>query len=725
VFTRISWHRFFGFCLFLAFWLAVLTGATTRSAAAQDSAGRIFLPFVAANGQNPQEPPPGGPNSETLIEEARQAGEIDDETALLYRVYAAFADSRLPAPYRGDDRNAPTSLALRQAQAKMGELSLATQTVLAPFLRPPLAADSWLELQAPGAVSQSSATNRITWHTTCQTDPNIKVWYQQRHPEDAAAARRICEEVSGAIWPRLVNLFGRPLPNDGGQSNNGGDEQLDLYLVNANTGAVGYIGCDNTPSYILVNRARWSPSTLAEAVMSAFVNGYDSADCMEYMWLYAASRTWAMDYVYPTENEEHSVADDFLNHTDLSLNTYPIMPLEADNNIGDGAYLWLWYATNFVRAAKEIMPAIWQNATDPDSLAVMNGALGASGFEHHWKDFSRLNWNNVPVETYFMTDNLLYSTRTKLDTAVTLGSAADHSYELDGNVRYLAAHTYHFTFDDPGARSVLFINPFHGGEWPTARVQAIYRMAEGPWIVEEWTDKYSKEFCRDLKIERIAELTLVISNHEWKDRTHQLKPAYPPRLNVTNVGCRGWKFEGEATLTSTGAEVHVNEKTTVNATYMREKIGDDSDSHPFIVLRVTEGSGSWTHSGVSYDCTANGSGSFDLTGGVYTVLFLWNHATDHETGTQYTPGIRRYSGFGSEGPEVFSRLMVQYICPAGGSHDTLVYSAHRWFMTETVPTQQANDAGDVIEGAFTTSDDSDGVVTTFAYTWKMTALPPE
>ena len=104
----------------------------------------------------------------------------------------------------------------------------------------------------------------------------------------------------------------------------------------------------------------------------------------------------------------------------------------------------------------------------------------------------------------------------------------DRSFELNGNVDYLAAHTYHFTFKDEEVRSVLFINPFHDNSWPTAHVDAIYKLADGTWKTEDWTGAYSRAFCRDLTAERIVDLTVVISNHEFKDRKHELKPAYPP-----------------------------------------------------------------------------------------------------------------------------------------------------------------------------------------------------
>ena len=575
------------------------------------------------------------------------------------------------------------------------------------------------------SAPQAGNANKIVWLTTCQTDPNIKVWYQQRYPEDADDARALCELVRGTIWPRLTSLFGRTPPSDSGQNNNGGDGQLDLYLVNAKTVTHGYVGCFDTPSYILVNNQKWTEADIVEAVMSAYLNGYKAADCVEYMWLYAASRTWAIDYVLPSDNWEQTYADDFLNHTALSLNTYPVVPLDPENQIGDGAYLWLWYATSYAGDAKTIMPAIWENATNPDSLAVVNNAI-PGGFAKHWAKFSELNWNNEPVDNYMETDQLLHSTKPELDVEVKLDGKPDVSYELDGKVNYLAAHTYHFTLNDPTVSSLLFINPFHDGASPTARIDAIYKMADGSWVLEEWTKKYSKTFCLDVAAERVVELTLVISNHEYTDRTHALKPAYPPRLNATNVACRGWEFESKATLRTVGPETNVTEVTTVKTVYERELMGDDGDSHPMNLYRVIKGTGSWTHNGVSYKCTANGSGTYDLSGSFQTLLFVYNNATDHETGTLYVPGDRRYVGFGTEGYPNLNTLKVTYVCPDGTSGESMVISAERWFFSETAATQQVSPDGKKIEGTYTEVLNGDTpIVTTTVYEWTMTALPRE
>ncbi len=193
--------------------------------AADNAPQAIYLPVVSSPNKGNNGPISDQP-SERLINLARQAGKLDAETALLYRVYASFEDPRLPAEYRGDDSTAPASMALQEAQARYSTLSAATQAALAPFWLPPTAENSWHEQREPGGQVSLRATGdapdaghaKVKWLTTCNSDPNIKVWYQERYPEDAATARIICEEVAGVIWPRLTSLMGRKPMDDGAYS---------------------------------------------------------------------------------------------------------------------------------------------------------------------------------------------------------------------------------------------------------------------------------------------------------------------------------------------------------------------------------------------------------------------------------------------------------------------------------------------------------------------------
>src|SRR5262245_56651160 len=61
----------------------------------------VYLPLIAQPGTAS-----GGSSSVELIHAALNRGELDAETALIYHVFVAFVDPRLPAKYHGDDSKA-------------------------------------------------------------------------------------------------------------------------------------------------------------------------------------------------------------------------------------------------------------------------------------------------------------------------------------------------------------------------------------------------------------------------------------------------------------------------------------------------------------------------------------------------------------------------------------------------------------------------------------------
>jgi len=200
------------------------------------------------------------PSSKGLVERAQAEGRLDAETALVYQVYAAYGDGRLPAEYRGDDQLAEDSHFQLRLAGQYDRLSPQAQAALAPFLLPPSAPGSWVELQGetagrlPGLAAATRAA--VQWGTLPAAGGRIKVWYQKRYAGDDAKAAGVAKAIDARIWPSLTAFMPTPLA-DGGQKNNGGDASLDIYLVHiANRGeACAYQGLPS-PAYILVDSRR-------------------------------------------------------------------------------------------------------------------------------------------------------------------------------------------------------------------------------------------------------------------------------------------------------------------------------------------------------------------------------------------------------------------------------------------------------------------------------------
>jgi hypothetical protein len=96
------------------------------------------LACAAPNGGAPtaaQSPRPDL-DSLQLIAEAARRGEVDADTAVLYRVYAALDVEKLPPEYRGGRPLKDGTPILRDARARYDSLRPEIQAALRPYLFP-------------------------------------------------------------------------------------------------------------------------------------------------------------------------------------------------------------------------------------------------------------------------------------------------------------------------------------------------------------------------------------------------------------------------------------------------------------------------------------------------------------------------------------------------------------------------------------------------------------
>ena len=282
--------------------------------------------------------------SEALIAQALGAGSIDTEQALIYRVYAQFGDTRLPAAYAGAPGAAPDHMLLREVAAKLPTLSQGAQDVLRPFFLPPIYAQSWYAQQL-GTLAPQAAPSRSTAQSArvrpadiiancdfaahplfigrVSTD-HFNVFYIgppffDKNKELADLVAAVAEEV----YTAETGLLGREPQPDTGVACNGGDAKVDIYLTlgkdpHTLAQTVPYKAtCDNTPSFILLNEfssiffaAYLSPNGQARDAVKSVV-GHEflhvlqfamsrDASCDDRRWFDEATAEWAMDYVVPT-----------------------------------------------------------------------------------------------------------------------------------------------------------------------------------------------------------------------------------------------------------------------------------------------------------------------------------------------------------------------------------------------------------------------------------------
>lgn len=678
--------------------------------------------------------------SDELIEEALAAGKISDEEATIYRVFAAFGDGRLPDEYRGAPSDLPDSDAAMIAAVKFGALSQEGQEILRPFLTPPYAEGSWLELPTAGGAAVAAAADAPTptinpadWTTFEAADGKVKVWGRSAWPTEVLKAEAIADAVTDTIWPSLIALMGEehaPL-SDLGYPNNGGDAALDVYVVDIdgalgltipyidipedpNTG--GPIGpCEMSPAYILIEPdepigSATEPgivSTVAHEVFHAFQMSFDLyTNCWfpEYKWFMEASATWAEDHVYPAANAEHVAAGAYLSNPATSLDyAGPFSPGHEY-----GAYLFPFYVTHKLDSPG-LVRTMWEGFTTANSLPAINAALEPyGGFDTLWPEFVLYNWNGSTTSWYKEWDGL--EDGATLDTEVVVyppsGGSPD---ELEGKFYYLAARYYkvHFpNWDAFPVRAVTFKNPLWQN--PAINVQAIAKIGDKWQQAEDLSRKEEVTFCRDEdEAKRMEQMIIIISNSDW--RTMQdIKPAVPPALEGSEAPCSRWV--GEATLTlhrDNRAFLDVMDLTIFAHDLEFEPAPDQEGVTTATKFLLKKGTLDFSVT-FTVDCTATYSHTYDATdngGGDLTVTASGDHLS--------------YRG------RVYTYLSGSTECWEGPGHYTFSWSGdYAWFWTG--PVDQVSDDLSHLAGEYThTHSGGDVIWVTEHYTWDLHAAPVE
>jgi hypothetical protein len=555
------------------------------------AAGLLVL-LGSCGGNRPPSPGEDRPSSFQLIDEAVARGELDPETALVYKVYSVFADRRLPRKYLGDDRGRDGTWLMAKVTQNFGQLSLEAQATLKPFLLTPPEPGSWLEQQGAGRSLEAQA---IEWGTVGTKNGKVKVWYQKRYAADGARAQKIADAIDSTIWPLLteevpVGLGMRePRPDCGATcAEGGGDERLDIYLVEVNRSTTRFYCCQGSPAYILLKRDA-TFADVAHELMHAIQAAYPFASLEEYRWLMEATAAWAEQYVYPKSNldpdypatdEEHSLAPKFL--------LIPETPLERVNDDHEyGAYLLFFYL-QYGLSRPEIVRTVWENATKADSLEVVDAAI-PGGFRERWPEFALYNWNQEPVTRYRQWDGL--GKGANIVTGFQIGLAGEDL--LPADVHHLSAYYYTAKITSESIRTFIVENPFAAGGEPTARLWGIVKIG-GQWRQpEDWTALSRKKFCRDKPEEHVEELVLVISNSKWQDRNHRLG-AGEVKLVAKESGCGCGEVAGIT-------------RWTGNASFSYSVLADDGK------LRINEAERSAKVSG-TLEVYDSGPGGFTFLG---------------------------------------------------------------------------------------------------------------
>lgn len=446
------------------------------------------------------------------IDQAVENGYLTAEQDLVYRMFAAFGDSRLPEAYRGTTGDLDPTGTLMEARQKYDTLSVEAKTAIYPFLLPPYVDGSWYQLDSAGhralharRTPMADAPAAPVWKSVGNS--KVRVWYEDGvviskggvNTQTSVLADGILLAVTDKIWPMLQGLMDtEPLPDgnvtpaplpspDYGAIPGKFDpnEALDIILARG-MNASGYTFAYHeppTPAFITIDCNQWplgddnTPGLVqivTHELMHAWQYRYTMTEGeMSYRWLMEATAVWAESYVYPDANSENRYVQPFLDTSYLSIDAMKGSLIRFREY---GAYLPFSFWTNGGKAPAEMVKNTWKNAATMDSLRAVDRSYPppyldgyprqfTAMFERYWADAMAAVWNRGADGFFFKKDKLDQGAKALSDTPVrvSLGGNLDKVYYLKDldlfrtiELPCLSARFYHFIFTDNAVRTVVF-----------------------------------------------------------------------------------------------------------------------------------------------------------------------------------------------------------------------------------------------------------------------------
>ena len=538
-----------------------------------------------------------------LVAAAVAAHRLTPQQGLVYRVFAALGDPRLPAAYR-DDESEPEELVMRDVVSQWATLSPSQKATLLPYFTPPAAKQSaWAPRTGRAAsvrplplVQPACDTNQAVgkdWLTIAKPGGHVRIWWLKDNDKQVGPrARSLLTDVENYIWPRLVAIFGRePLRDGHERCFHGIDDKLDIYmwgLPHARAMTFAYPpDCSASPAYIVFDSRSSLPTRweVAHELTHAFQFSYDyEGPCSSYTNWDEATATWAAAWLYPHDDDEH---------------VFRWLLRDPDQSLADASYEgWVFaYAMAQLHGPGTIASIYAQTERQPDVLhAIDTGVPG--GLKQAWPEFAKVAWNQDPVEPNFTQwDNFTQHPEQDGHEIATEQVDAAPSGQTEVDVP-LGLQSPHSRLPPPEVRARRHRG--HGVDpqqpQPPRRGAAQVPRRDAPRPKTGPIARLAM-FCPQTTGQRLDEAVLVISNTSQT----QTLPADPPlKVVATNLGCSRY------TGTVSGNEhVHtpsINTTETWNATglvYERDPSGQDN---PGILFKLVGGSVTWSIRGTNQGC---------------------------------------------------------------------------------------------------------------------------
>jgi len=488
-----------------------------------------------------------GETSLQLIDQALAKGEINKDTAMVYKIYAIFGDDeKLPDEYKSEKAFFTSNYEILKIKETLETLSPEARAKIEPYLKRPDDPESYwnqkfeqeaingTEGQQSNSLIPAAKAMRAKVYTESlvSADEKVRIWYPKADMSSkdifgagnvsvsASKAKSMAEKVKGyldddEIIQDYVDLMDRELISDG---NKGGDGKLDIYIapIGSDLGACYLEGSLPNHSYILLNitisNDKVLRTTLAHELFHSFQYLYKHDWDREY-WYSEATAVWSEDYIYMADDTERVWLDKFIPYAEVSVDD-----MSPPENHHYGAYIFPFFLTD--QFGDNIIRESWEKSESTSCIKGIDEIL-EGGLKEHWKKFTLWNYNKEPARKYldYYPFPLISSETSKVTEDVFL---MIEETEIDiGEINPLAADisiAHNGFMKDSDIKRLVFKNlDKFTSKTDKASIKALIYYKDGRKVIEDWTKETKRGFCIANVEEDFDKVVLIFSNADLED----------------------------------------------------------------------------------------------------------------------------------------------------------------------------------------------------------------
>ena len=485
-----------------------------------------------------------GETSLEMIDRTVADKKLDEETALVYKVYSVFGDERLPKEYASDKPYYEGTQVVLEMMEKWDSLSAKTKALLEPFRKRPDEKGSWVDLKYSNteakptswlyknAYAKDAPESAFYTELGDTEDGKAKIWYagfSETEPNlygsgtvetNAETSKKIAERIKDIldqdqIIPKFELMLPEILLSDGVR---GGDGKLDIYVGPTGTN-LGTAFADQMPpptsSHILINYAIGLNSdtllkaTLAHEIFHAYQYTY-KFDPWKDRWWMEATATWAENFIYPAANTEQEWIEGFIEYPIVSLDKR-----EPPKSHDYSAYLFPFFLSE--KSGSGFMGESWKGCSS-GCLEGINKSI-PGGFREQWKEFTLWNYNKEPAKFYTDAGSFPDYSSSKDQKQEGITGEKETPVEIE-KLSLLTARLVEVTnmvADKDKVKKLTFTDLENfTGKGDTASIKAVIYYNDGRNEIEDWTKLKKRSFCIDSKEEDFERVELIFGNGDMK-----------------------------------------------------------------------------------------------------------------------------------------------------------------------------------------------------------------